>query len=692
MQWADVSTIDIVSYLAGKLDTLNVLIVATYRLSDMLLAKHPFLQIKPDLQARGICRELVLEFLSAAEVAEYLACEFPNHGFPAEFPRLIHAKTEGSPLFMADLVSDLRDRGAIRQTDGRWMLAQTLPDIERELPESVRGMIERKIAQLSDDDRTLLAAASVQGYEFDSAVVSAVLSLEAETVEERLEALDRVFAFVKLVTEVELPDRTLTLRYRFVHVLYQNALYASLRATRRASLNASVAATLVRFYGKQKSAIAAQLAILYSSARNYAAAVDHYLLAAQQASRMFGHAEAAALADCGLKLLDKLPDAPERTRQELRLRSRQGGSLMVLKGYGAPDVLDTHLRMRALCQQLGDDTQLVRAELALSIVYTVRAEYRKAHALAEAGRRLAERTGDSAMVVQSLFCLGLDSIYLGELSEARREFERSVALYDPSRHRSIALYGAILNRAHLGRSLCWLGYHDKGRAMMAEALAAAGETRHPIGVINTLSTAASVEVFYRRMPEARATSERMIALADEHGYPYYRAIGLILSGLALAVGHGDESGIDQMRQGLAAHQSAETWQNHATYQILLADALRATGRFDDALATLADAETAIERTGERYYEAELYHLKGLLLLTRSAAEAEACFLQAIEIARRQSAKSWELRASTSLARLWQQQGKHADAERLLAAVFSWFNEGADTADLTDAKALLEQLR
>src|SRR6201988_4492714 len=166
----------------------------------MLLTKHPFLKIKPDLQARGVCRELLLDFLKQSEIAEYLELQFPAHRFPAEFPKMIYEKTEGSPLFMADLVRYLRDRGVISETSGTWTLANTLPDIESKLPESVRGMIERKIAQLSDEDRKLLTVASVQGYEFDAAVVAQVLNIDSDVVEERLEELERVFAFVKLVS------------------------------------------------------------------------------------------------------------------------------------------------------------------------------------------------------------------------------------------------------------------------------------------------------------------------------------------------------------------------------------------------------------------------------------------------------------------------------------------------------------
>ncbi|HMG32726.1 MAG TPA: protein kinase [Blastocatellia bacterium] len=284
LHWADVSTIDVLSFLARKFDSLNLLIVVTYRPSDLLLLKHPFLQIKRDLQARGSCRELTLEFLSQAEIAEYLDLAFPGHRFPSELPHLIHAKTEGSPLFMADLVRYLRDRKAIVQSNGDWTLAQGLPEIERELPESVKGMIERKIAQLGDEDHKLLVAASVQGYEFDSAVVAQVLKIAADEVEERLEKLDRIFAFVRLLSEKEFPNHTLTLRYRFVHVLYQNAFYASLRTTRLVKLSGEVAQALEGFYDKQCASVASELAVLWDEARDYKRAAEYLRLAAERAT------------------------------------------------------------------------------------------------------------------------------------------------------------------------------------------------------------------------------------------------------------------------------------------------------------------------------------------------------------------------------------------------------------------------
>jgi predicted ATPase len=235
---------------------MRTLIVITYRVEEMLLARHPFMAIKLDLQGRGSCREIGLGFLTRQDVEHYFALEFPGHRFPADLVGLIHQRTEGSPLFMVDLMRYLRDRGVIAQHGGQWTLAQSIPHIERELPESIRSMIERKIDRLTDDDRRLLVAASAQGQEFDSAVVSKALNLDPGQVEERLAVLDRVHVFVRLMAEQDLPDGTPTLRYRFVHVLYQHSLFESLKAARKVSLSAAIAHALLDHYGDHNSEVA----------------------------------------------------------------------------------------------------------------------------------------------------------------------------------------------------------------------------------------------------------------------------------------------------------------------------------------------------------------------------------------------------------------------------------------------------
>ncbi len=321
LHWADASTVDLLAYLGCRCAGMRVLFVLTYRPTDLVLGKHPFGPIKLDLQARGVCRELALEFLTRADLDRYLALEFPEHRFPEEFAALVHARTEGSPLFMADLLRYLRDRQVLTHDQGRWALAQSVPDLRRDLPESVRSMIQRKIDQLGDDDRRLLVAASVQGCEFDSAVVARVLERDPAEVEERLDELDRVHAFVRVVREQEFPDRTLTLQYRFVHVLYQNALYASLGPTRRASLSAAVAQALLGYYGEKSGDVAAELALLLEAARDFSRASDYCLVAARNAVRICANQEAIVLARRGLDLLAPLPDTSERTARNSRCKS-----------------------------------------------------------------------------------------------------------------------------------------------------------------------------------------------------------------------------------------------------------------------------------------------------------------------------------------------------------------------------------
>jgi predicted ATPase len=695
LHWADVSTIDLLAYLASKFDSMRVLIIATYRPSDLLLAKHPFLQVKPDLQSRGVCREIELEFLSRSEIEKYLALEFPEHLFPAELPALIHAKTEGNPLFMADLVRYLRDREVIAEQQGRWVLAQSLPSIERDLPQSVRGMIERKIAQLSEEDRRLLVAASVQGYEFDSAIVAKALDLDPADVEERLETLERVYALVRFISEREFPGRVLTLRYRFVHVLYQNALYASLRPTRRAQLSATVAEALLGCYGEQSATVAAELAFLFETARDWSRAADYYLVAANNASEVFAHQEAGVLAQRGLEMLRLLPEATECAKQELKLQTMLGQSLMVAKGYAVPEVEKAFIRARELSLQLNELIQLFRAEFSLAIVYVVRAEYERSFDHGEQCLRLAENSRDQAMLMQSHWVIGLSQCYLGKFAAARDHFEQTIAIHDDAGIDSaVSMYGAVLSRAHLARMLLYLGYPDQAQQAMNEAMAKAERLRHPIGAANTLALAAYLEAFHRHAQKTLELSSATARHAEEHGLPYYAAVAMLTRGWALAMQNQEEEGILLIRQGLAASLSIGTKQQHGYFLALLTEALNQAGRVEEGLDALREGIDVAQQTNEPFYAAELYRLRGEALVKQgivSPSEAGSCFQRAIEIARQQQAKSFELRAVMSLAWLWRQQGKREEGRAILADIYDWFTEGFDTADLKDARVLLDEL-
>jgi serine/threonine protein kinase/predicted ATPase len=737
LHWAGASTIDIIAYLATRLAGMRLLIVTTYRASEMMLNKHPFLTLKLDMQGRGLSQELQLEFLTRGDVKRYLALEFPNHRFPAELASLIYAKTDGSPLFMADVTRYLRDKKVIDEADGHWALVQSVPEIENDLPETVRSMIQRKIAQLGDDDRRLLVAASAQGYNFDSASIAEALRMDAGEVEERLQTLDQTYGFVKYLKEEELPDHTLTLRYRFVHVLYQNGLYTTLTPSRRASLSAAIAQAIIRHQGKHSTTVASELALLFQAARDWSRASNHYLIAMRNAARIFANKEAIALGRRGLEMTRKLPESPEQTRQELRFQLTLGQSLMTTQGFAATETLQTYLRAHELCQQLNDDKQLFRVQFGLSIVYVVRAEYDKARHFAEQSLAVAERLADAAMLVQAHWVLALSQQYLGEFIAAREHLEKSISLYEPKLHAAHAfLYGGVLNRAHLGRALLYLGYAEQAQAALQDALRVAEKSRHPVAICNVFTIAFSVEVMHHNDQKVREMAERMLEYADEHGLPYYAGIGKIMLGWALALQGNASSGVAQMRKGLAELRDAETEQQRANYLGLLADALCKAGRRREGLETLDEALQTTDDTKERFSEAELYRIKGELLLRTSEmeespepnndtetrfisqtvevasiteellpptsdlmkpasetdkSEADICFHQAIVTARQQSAKLFELRAVMSRARLWHQEGRRAEARDMLSQIYNQFTEGFETPDLQAAKALLDEL-
>jgi predicted ATPase len=704
VHWADVSTVDVLAYLASKLATMRVWIVVAYRPSELLLNKHPFLPVKLDLQAHGVCREVALEFLGRDDIARYLALEFPEHRFSAELPALIHAKTEGSPLFMVDLVRYLRARQVIAQEGGRWTLAQSVPAIERELPESVRSMIERKIDQLDEAERRLLVGASVQGYEFDSAVVAKAFGMDPAEVEERLETLDRVHAFVRFVDEHEFPDRTLTLRYRFVHVLYQNALYASLRPTRRAASSAAVAEALLGFYGEQSSGVASELAHLYEAARDFPRAAEHFRLAAQRASQVFASQEAVVLARRGLALLRTLPETSARNEQELALQVVLGNTLMAAKGYSAAETEQTYARARELCHQIGETPHLTPVLWGSYAVYLVRADFRNARALAEEFVSLAERQRDPA-VVAGHRAVGLPSLCLADLTLARGEFEQSIALYDPAQHRSLAyLFGhdqGVASLLNLALALWLLGYPEQALRRCEEAIELVRPIRHVNSQAYALYFSAMHYQFRRDPHRARERAEAAIALAAEQELAQWSAWSMPIGGWAMAEHGQTGEGIARIREGLAAAQTIRAEMFRSYYLCLLAEAYRRAGLPRSGLAELAAAQTLMEKNDERFWEAELYRLRGELLLQDAASagrpdspsgpEAEECFGKSLDVARRQGARSLELRSAMSLSRLWQREGKRAQARQIVADVYGWFTEGFDTEDLKDARARLDEL-
>src|SRR5262249_34613893 len=343
--------------------------------------------------------------------------------------------------------------------------------------------------------------------------------------------------------------------------------------------------------------------------------------------------------------------------------------------------------------------QLFAVLLGLWQYYVVRAELQTAHEqLGEQLLTLAQQAQDNVMLVMAHSAVGETLFWLGAVAAAHAHFTQGIVLYDPKQHRASAfLYGedaGVVCYSFAAWTLWCLGYPDQALARSHEAVTLAQQLAHPFSLADALSGAA---IFHQLRREARCTQKRAeaaITLAMEQEFQYFMAFDSILRGWAVAYQGQAQEGIEQINQGLMDYRATGAELLRPYFLALLAEAHGTMEQPEEGLTALTEALTFAETTGERWYEPELYRLKGELLLQQSSdnqAEAENCFQQAIAIAQNQQAKAWELRAATSLARLWQQQGKRQEAYDLLAPVYGWFTEGFDTADLIDAKALLDEL-
>jgi predicted ATPase len=695
LHWADVSTIDVLNYLGGRLSGMRVMVLVTYRPSEMMLARHPYLRIRSDLEASGVLRDLPLEFLTRDDVDHYLALEFPEHRFVPDFGALVYSRTEGSPLFMVDLLRYLRDRGALIQNDGRWELARSIAEIERELPDSVRATIERKIERLDERDRKLLVAAAVQGHEFDSAIVADAIGADPADVEEQLDDLVRVHAMIRKVEDRELPDHTLSVRCRFVHVLYQNALYASLQPTRRASLSGKVAQSMVTHAGDKDRALASELAMLFETARNFPRAAACFFEAAQHAAGLFAFPEAVVLARRGLDMVKMMPDGAPREQQELGLLMVLGLSLRSVEGWAATELEKIYTRCRNICQELGNPPQLFPAMWGLTMFYAIRGDLRVFKPYAEQLLRQAEEIGSDVFLVGAHQMVASVNEFLGNTITSSEHFEEAVRRYVPQQGPLYtATYGLDPGVIALGlspRPLWFRGLADQAMHRIEDTVATARRLHQPISLVFAVCLASNIRLLRGEPEAAIAHADDEIALCREYGLAQELEWGRCFRGLALAhVGRLDEA-VAELRDSLQTQRRISTGLLRGMWLTFLADVLCRAGAVEEGLAAVDEAVEHAERTLERFYMAETHRVRGQLLLGRDDDAARESFEAALTFAASQGAPAFELRAAMDLHRL-AERGSPDDRGRSharLAAIFARFTEGFETGDLLRARALLQ---
>ena len=652
LHWSDYSTLDLVGYLARRRDAARLMVIGTYRPVDVVVSEHPLKDVKRELQAHGLCHELPLGSLTEADIARYLAARFPRHELPRRLARLIHRRTEGNPLFMVNVVQYLIDEGAVTESNGCWILRDTNIDLESGVPENIRQLIEKQIERLDADERLVLEGASVVGMECSSVAIAAGLDAKTEWVEERCEALVRRHQFLSPARIVELPDGTITPRYKFSHVLYLEVPYSLLPAMRRSQIHGRIGQSGEAIYRHRVGEIAAELAMHFEQARDPDRAAKYLLQAAQNATHRFAQNEAAALARRGLHALESLAPSPERDEREMSLRMILGVALMATRGFAAAEVEQVFGRALALCVSRGADDLAFMVRWQLGLFHYFRAELDSASDVASRLIEAAQATRDPGIQLEARRAMGVTLVDLGRFADSLEHLDAVASMYDRQPlHASFAGQDPkVVSDCFAARALWALGNVDGARQRIERGLALAEDLSHTETLAIAHHFAAHLSQLQEDAAAARQHAERVIDIADESGLVLWSAFGHMSRGWARAVDGQTDAGIQELERALTAYDAtgAKLWRAH--FLGLLARALATAGRQGDALTTVDEAIALAARTSDNSSSAELHRIRGDVLVAQSKPKpALASFEQALSIARQQRAKSWELRILASQA-------------------------------------------
>jgi TOMM system kinase/cyclase fusion protein len=704
LHWADPSTLEFLSLIIDQVPAARMLILLTCR---------P--EFSSPWGTRSHLTQITLSRLTHKQVEEMVKKVTGSKALPFEVLQQVVTKTDGVPLFVEELTKTVMESGLLREVSGHYELTGPLPPLA--IPVTLQDSLMARLDRLATV-REVAQLGATLGKEFSYELLQAVSPLDEMTLQEGLTQLVEA----EFLYQRGLPPQA---RYLFKHALIQDAAYQSLLKSTRQQYHQQIAQVLEQRFSETVETHPELVAHHYTEAGLIAQAIPYWQKAGQRAVQRSANLEALSHLTKGLELLKTLPDTRERVQHELTLQVALGSPLLATKGYAAPEVGNAYTRARELCQQIGETPQLFPVLMGLRFFYTVRGELQTARELGEQLLRMAQGIQDPALLLEAHYASGVPLMLLGEFVPACVHFEQSLAFYDPQQHRSRAfLYGQDSGVGCLSVAawtLWFLGYPEHAFRKNHEAITLAQELSHTPSLAFALGFASWLHRIRQDRQAAQERTETLIALSREQGFSFWLAPGTLWRGWALVEqGHGE--GVAQMCRGLAAWRATGAEAYGTQFLATLAEGYGKVGQAEEGLAVLAEALAIVDKNGERYYEAELYRLKGTLTLqsktslgqvsdksqasqdisevpniqhltpsTQAEAEAEACFQKAIEIARRQQAKSWELRATMSLARLWQQQGKQHAARNILSEIYDWFTEGFDTADLQEAKALLEEL-
>ncbi|MGH7839660.1 MAG: AAA family ATPase, partial [Candidatus Binataceae bacterium] len=624
LHWIDPSTLEAIQVLAEQNAMASLLVICTSR---------P--EFRPPWSPRAHHAQLTLNRLSARNAREMVSSLTADATLAADTVEAVVERSGGAPLFVEELT-----RAVLASDDSKLAL--------REIPATLRDSLMARLDRLGEA-REVAQVAAVIGPEFSWGLLSAV----AATAEEKLAAALKKLAEAGLLLEQGIPPEA---NYRFRHALIQDAAYQSLLRSKRQSYHRRTAEVLEERFPETIEAQPQLLAHHYSEANLAQQAIAYWQMAGQKAVQRSANAEAVSHFSKGLDLLNGLPDTPERFQQELVLQLALGTPLIATKGFAWPEVGKVFGRARELCQQAGEAPELFPVLWGLWVFYTARAEHEVARELAQQCLRLAERTQDPISLLEAHHALGVTLTGLAEFATGLEHLDQVIGGYDPAEHGSLAfLYGQDPKVVCLSQAAwtLWIhGYPDQALGRNAEAVTLARKLVHPSSLAAALNFGGVVHQLCRDEGAVRECADASIALSTEQEFALWKPWGMMLRGWATTERGGLDEGIAQISEGVTAYRATGAEVMVPYFLGLLAEAYGKTGRTADGLSVLAEAQTVIDRGRERWWEAELYRLKGELTLVQPAgqgsaaqthkqAKAEEYFLQALNVASHLKAKSLE---------------------------------------------------
>jgi class 3 adenylate cyclase len=669
VHWIDPSSRELLDLVVERVPHLPVLVLITFR---------P--EFQPPWSGQAQVTVLVLNRLDRGQGATLVRGVVGAGALPDDVVAEIVKRTDGVPLFVEEMAKAVLEGG----NAGTAFLRAGTP--APNVPAALQASLMARLDRLGPAAREVAQVGAALGREFSYELLAAVAQ---RNVAELDAALDQLVG-AGLAFRRGAPPQA---NFIFKHALVQDAAYGTLLRGKKQKLHERVAQVLEEQWPETADTQPDLLAYHCAQAGLAERAIAYYAKAGQRAVARSAMAEAISQLRKGLELLTSLPDGASRQRQELELQIALGRALIAAQGYGAPAVGETYARARGLCEQLGRPPEIVPVLYGHCLHYIGAGLLRQARKIASDLLQAGEDGAVVAITVLGHRLSGSICFNLAEFLASQTHLEKGLALFDPgnrSFYRSFQIPDPLVNLlGYHSINLFFLGYFDQARLECEKAVEEGEKIGHAFSLTSALSGACQADWGTRSREEVLARADALIAVADEHGFPFHRAVGTIYRGWALA-GRGELGrGIALIEAGVAAYRATEA-KDVSFYLILLADAEGMAKGLDEGLGHLAEAEPLM---GEiRWAEAELHRVRGKLLhASQDPAGAERSLCRAINIAQQQGAKFWELRAAISLARLWNEQGKRDAARDLLAPIYGWFTEGFDTPVLKEAKALLDTL-